>query len=215
MHSRRNADDGPQTLVGISFPDIFRAQEFLTAATRLASMGKFKLADAVTVVKDANGKTTVRETVDPQPLPSAMSGAVWAGLFGLLLGGPVGWVAGVAIGAGAGAVSAKVIDVGIPDEWVAWFRDAVQPGTATVALLVTELNRSALTEEAKRFAGGHLVYTNLDPDTMRRLREALDDTGPMDRGGPDDALSDPTDQAAETPAAASGTGFAPPTPLDS
>ena len=36
MHIHRN-DDGPQTLVGISFPDIFRAQEFLTATTRLAT----------------------------------------------------------------------------------------------------------------------------------------------------------------------------------
>ena len=66
-----------------------------------------------------------------------MSGALWTGLFGLLLGGPVGWIAGAAIGAGAGAVTAKVVDLGISDEWVAWFREAVQPGTATVVRTVS------------------------------------------------------------------------------
>jgi hypothetical protein len=101
-------DDGPQTLVGISFPDIYRAQEFLTASTRLATKGSLKL-----------------------------------------------------------------VDLGIPDEWVTWFREAVQPNTATVALLLTELHEGPLVEEAKRFAGGHLVYANVAPGTMRRLQEAL------------------------------------------
>jgi len=84
-------DDGTApTLVGISFPDIYRAQEFLTAAQGLAAKGAFTLKDAVTVVKTPEGKTHVHETVDPSPGRSAYSGALWAGLFGLILGGPVG-----------------------------------------------------------------------------------------------------------------------------
>ena len=141
------SDDGiPQTLVGISFADIFRAQEFLTAATGLAAKGRLKLKDAVLVVKDADGKTHVKETVDPELGRTAMSGALWASLFGLVLGGPVGWAAGLAVGAGAGAVTAKVVDLGISDEWVSWFREAVQPDTATVALLIEDLDRNALVD---------------------------------------------------------------------
>ena len=134
-------DEPEQTLVGISFGDAFRAQEFLTAVTRLAANGRLRLKDAVIVHKDESGKTTVRETVDLSPGRGALSGALWAGLFGLLLGGPVGWIVGAGVGAGAGAVSAKVVDHGIPDEWVAWFRDAVKPNTTTLALLVEELDR--------------------------------------------------------------------------
>src|SRR4051812_30992664 len=104
-------EHAPQTLVGISFDDIFRAQEFLTAATGLAAHERLVLEDAVIVVKDANGHTAVHETKDPQPGRTALSGAVWAGLYGLLLGGPVGWLAGAALGAGAGAVTAKVVDI--------------------------------------------------------------------------------------------------------
>ena len=89
----------PQTLVGISFQDRFRAQEFLTAATGLAAKGSLTLRDAVLVAKDDEGRAVVHETTDLQPGRAALSGAVWAGLFGLILGGAVGWVAGLAVGA--------------------------------------------------------------------------------------------------------------------
>lgn len=171
--TRKHDDDTVETLVGISFSDLYRAQEFLTAATRLNANKHLVLKDAVIVVKNDTGNTVVRETTDPQPARSALSGAVWTGLLGLLLGGPVGWIAGMAVGAGAGAATAKVLDYGIPDEWVAWFRDAVSPGTATVALLVADLDRNVLVAEVERFAGAHLVYANLDDVTLDRIRGAL------------------------------------------
>lgn len=164
----------PQTLVGISFEDRFRAQEFLSAAGRLAENGHLTLRDAVTVMKNDDGRTMVHETTDLQPGRAALSGAMWAGLFGLILGGPVGWVAGLAVGAGTGAVAAKVVDIGISDEWVSWFRDAVEPGTVTVALLVEDLDRDALVKEAARFTGAELVYANLDDETIKRVEDALD-----------------------------------------
>ena len=171
--------DQPQILVGISFEDVFRAREFMSAAGRLASKDQLVLVDAVLIVKDGDGRTNVTETKDPQAGQSALSGAMWAGLFGLVLGGPVGWVAGAAAGAGAGVAAAKIIDLGISDDWVAWFREAVKPGSATVALLVTDLHEDALVEEARRFTGSHLVYANLDDGMIDRLAEALgDNTGP-------------------------------------
>lgn len=172
MH-RSDQPGGPQTLVGVSFENHFRAQEFLTAASGLAAAGRLRLKDAVTVVKDDSGKTFVHETIDPSPGRSALSGAFWAGLFGLILGGPVGWIAGLAVGAGAGAVTAKVVDLGISDEWVGWFKDAVKPGSATVALLVEDLDRNALVAEAARFTGADLVYADLDDVAIERLRDAF------------------------------------------
>jgi uncharacterized membrane protein len=157
----------------MSFPDAFRAKEFLTAINRLASRGELVLEDAVIVVKTAEGKTMVEETTDPPPGRAALSGGMWAGLFGLFLGGPVGWIVGGAIGAGVGAVTAKVVDHGIPDEWVAWFREAVQEGTTTVAVLLEAVTLDALVQEAERFAGASLIYANLDPHTIDRLRGAL------------------------------------------
>jgi uncharacterized membrane protein len=166
---------GEQSLVGISFGDVFRAQEFLSATTRLAANGHLRLKDAVFVHRDESEKTTVRETVDLTPGRGAMSGALWAGLFGLLLGGPVGWIVGAGVGAGAGAVTAKIVDHGIPDEWVAWFREAVKPNSTILALLVENLDRGALVDELTRFGGAELVYANLDPLWVDRIHEAIGD----------------------------------------
>lgn len=162
-----------ETLVGVSFTDPFRAQEYLIAARGMAAHDAFKLKDAVVVTKDDQGHTTVVETTDPPPGRTAMSMGMWAGLIGLLVGGPVGWAAGAAVGASAGAITAKLVDLGIRDEWVEWFRKAGAPGTSIVALLVTHLDKERLIKEVARFSGAHLVYANLDDDVLRRLHEAL------------------------------------------
>lgn len=167
--------DTDQALLGLSFDDQFRAQEFLTAMSRLASRNALKLRDAVIVSKDASGDVKVRETIDPQPGRTAASGAIWSGLLGLIIGGPVGWIAGLGIGAGAGAITAKVVDLGIPDEWVDWFREAVRTGTTTVVILAEELDVRALEDEVRRFAGAELVHATLPAATIDQLRVALGD----------------------------------------
>ena len=166
-----------QGLIGLSFEDQFRAQEFLTAMSRLASQGAMRLRDAVIVSKDDNGEVKVRETIDPQPGRTAASGAIWSGLLGLIIGGPVGWIAGLGIGAGAGAITAKVVDLGVPDEWVDWFREAVRSGTTTVVILAEDLDVSALEAEVRRFAGAELVHATLPAATIDQLRVALDEVG--------------------------------------
>lgn len=162
-----------QYLVGVSLPDALRAQEFLIAATGLAKKGSLKLRDAVIVTKDSDGHSAVRETIDPQPGRSALSGAVWTGLLGLMFGGPVGWLVGGAVGAGVGAASAKLIDLGVPDEWVEWFRASVQPSTVTVVLLLENLDVGALATELQRFPFARLVHTTLPEFSLRRLEDAL------------------------------------------
>ncbi len=198
-----------ETIVGVSFDDPYRAEELLTAVRRLAAHRQLVLKDAVVVRTHDNGRTEVRETIDPMPGRAAFSGAVWVSLLGLLVAGPVGWLAGAAVGAGTGAAVAKRIDLGLPDEWVAWFRDAARPGTATVALLVTDVDRNALVAEIERFRGGRLVYANLDRHTQERVVRALGPglhASPTEATGPADRLAaTPTSAGADTSARAHGT----------
>jgi uncharacterized membrane protein len=190
MSSNHQEQSKPaETLVGISFTDSFRATEFLTAAAGLAARQGFELKDAVVIKKNAKGQSTVLETVDLQTGRTAMSGAMWAGIFGLLVGGPVGWLAGIAVGASLGAAAAKYVDIGIRDEWVEWFRVTGNPGTVIVALLVTNLDRAALITEVGRFSGARLVYANLENYTLDRLKEALNQ--PQDQPSPDAAAAAP------------------------
>ncbi|MEO5723934.1 MAG: DUF1269 domain-containing protein, partial [Ilumatobacteraceae bacterium] len=142
----RDSMASPDTLFGLSFTSVSRARQFMLAVKDLADQRKLRLVDAVLVIKGDDQQVRVHETIDPQAGRSALSGAMWAGLLGLIVGGPVGWVAGLAIGAGAGVAAAKVIDLGIPDEWVAWFKNAVAPGTATVLVLASDIDQRALGE---------------------------------------------------------------------
>lgn len=187
----------PDTILGISFDDVYRAQEFLTALSGMNARGAIRLIDAVVVSKGEDGTTRVRETVDLQPGRAALSGAVWTGLLGLIIAGPVGWIAGLGVGAGAGALTAKVVDVGVPDEWVEWFRAAVEPDTFTVVALANDVQIDALVSETARFDGARLVYANMAPGIVRRIEHSLDHSL-------DDQRDHPLDQPLDTPAAAEG-----------
>jgi uncharacterized membrane protein len=170
----RTGEPAPaEAIFGVSFDDPFRAQEFLLALHRLAARGDLLLRDAVVVSKSEDGSVRVRETTDLQPATAAARGAMWTGLLGLLIAGPIGWLAGLGLGAGAGALSAKVIDTGIPDEWVDWFKAAVQPQTATVVALADDVNLEVLYKEVHRFEGADLVHTTMQPGVSARLAEAL------------------------------------------
>ncbi|CAN5754299.1 hypothetical protein BH24ACT2_BH24ACT2_00210 [soil metagenome] len=162
-----------QTLVAISFSDTFRATEFLTAATRLAAEGHLVVRDAVFLVKDGDGKTYVKETTDLETGGAALTGALWASLFGLVLGGPVGLLVGGGIGAGAGALTAKAVDIGVTDELISQLREAAQAGTTTLILLVSHIDQEPLLAELHRFEGARLVYGDLPESALDRLRDAL------------------------------------------
>src|SRR3954464_2322452 len=83
-----------EALFGVSFEDVFRAEEFLLALRGLASRGELKLNGAVVVYKTDDGTVRARETRDLQASGTAVSGAMWTGLIGLLIGGAIGLVAG-------------------------------------------------------------------------------------------------------------------------
>ncbi len=165
----------PDTLFGLSFDSESRAQQFLLAINDLASNNKLQLVDAVLVFKGDDDDVRVRETIDPTPGRAALSGAMWAGLLGLIIGGPVGWIAGLGVGASVGAISAKVIDLGIPDEWVSWFKEAVQTDSATVVVLAGEIDQGALRAEVERFPGARLMHTTVEAEAFAALKSAFVD----------------------------------------
>ena len=168
-------DAAAPRLAAISFDDDLRAVEFMTAVTRLARDKRLSLHDAVFVVKRDDGKTYVRETKDLQPSSTAIGAALWSGLFGLLLGGPVGMLVAGGIGAGAGAVTAKVVDVGVTDDFVAQLREMVRPGTTTVAVLADHVDAEAVLAELHRFEGARYVAGNLPLEAIQAVRDALGD----------------------------------------
>ena len=172
------ADQHPDTLFGLSFDSVGRAQQFMMAIGELRQAERLNLIDAVMVAKDNNDHVRVRETMDPQPGRTALSGAMWTGLLGLIVGGPIGWIAGIGLGAGVGAATAKVIDFGVPDEWVKWFKLAVEPGKAIVVILARDIDQRALAAEVERFPGAQLVHTTVHTEAFEQLASTLDEPDP-------------------------------------
>jgi len=166
-------EEGPtQHVVAIVFDKSTRADEALLALTHLQLEGNIEMADAVVVAKSSEGRTFVRQTVDPTPGRAAIGG-MWLGtLVGLLFGGPLG---GAAVGAASGALYAKLVDVGLDDDWVKQMAQWIDPGTSALLLL---LNDPALRAEALKELGrfeGKVVSTDLPAAVREALEDALED----------------------------------------
>lgn len=164
----------PRSLIVLSFDSPLRSREAFIAFQRLEQEEVVVLHDAVFIDKDEAGTTDVTETTDPQPGESAWRGGLWGALLGTLVAGPIGTLIGAAASAGVGALSAKLIDIGIPDATVEEVEAAIAPGDSALALLLTHVREDALERELTRFAGAKLVRSDLSPETIDRLRAALE-----------------------------------------
>lgn len=164
---------GPRSLIVLSFDSPLKSREALLAFQRLQQQEVVVVHDAVFIDKDEGGKTKVNETVDPEPGASAVSGGLWGALLGTLIAGPLGTLVGAATSAALGALSAKLIDIGIPDATVKELEESIGPGDSALALLLTHIREDELGRELSRFAGAKLLRSDLSLETVHRLREAL------------------------------------------
>ena len=158
-------------IIGVSFDKVTRAEEVLLALVHLQQEGEIAMSDAVVVLKDDAGKVRIHQTIDPTPGRSALTGSIWGMLVGMLFGGPVFLAAAVA-GAGGGALMAKLIDLGLDDEWVKDVGKWLDPGTSALLVLVAADVRPAVLKELSRYEGDVLYCTF--PDAVRQeLERAL------------------------------------------
>ena len=118
----------PEALFGVAFDDPFRAEEFLLALRGMAARGELTLSDAVIVYKSDDGSVRVRETTDLQTTATAVRGALWTGLLGLLIAGPLGWIAGIGIGVGGTAKWVTIAGVGVGASRIEGFAAAAAVG---------------------------------------------------------------------------------------
>jgi uncharacterized membrane protein len=176
----------PRKLLVIAFAEPLMAREFLLAAVRLQSKGQVKLHDAVFVAREQDGSSTVQETQDVTTGRGALGGGIWGLLLGTLFGGPLGGLITGAASAGGGALLAKLVDTGIKDDRIAALREAVQPGSTALALLVSHLSVADMQRELARFPGATLVESDLPDAAVAAVSHAL--AGPqVGTGFPDES----------------------------
>ena len=108
-------------LVVLGLDSPAKAEEVFDLAGDLARQELLQLQDAAYAYRDDKGKVRIHQAVSLTGAGAA-SGALWGTLIGMLFLMPV---AGLAIGAGTGALTGKLADVGIND-------DTIKPHNPTV-----------------------------------------------------------------------------------
>jgi uncharacterized membrane protein len=156
------------TLVVIDYESEVKAEEVRIALLKMQKEYLIDLADAVVVVREANGKVKLRQLYN-LTAAGAVSGGFWGALIGLLFLNPL---FGMAIGAAAGGVSGALKDVGIDDNFMKELGATLKPGTAALCVLIRQMTPDKVVEELQKF-GGTLIKTNLCNENEAKLREAL------------------------------------------
>ncbi|CAO4133686.1 DUF1269 domain-containing protein [Methylorubrum extorquens] len=197
-------------LVVIGFEDPQEADRALNELARLQTEYLIDLEDAVVAIRSPDGKLRLKQSVDLVGAGAASGGiwgAMWGSLVGLVFLNPLlGLATGAALGLGAGALSGKLADYGINDDFIRSVAEAVQPNTSALFILVRKAQPEKVLAEMSRFRG-RVIRSSLSPEQESRLQAALSQPD-VSMPGSDGASAEPS--AGSTGAPASGSGGAPP-----
>lgn len=161
------------TLVAVVFHDESTAFEMRAALAKMQSQYLLEMDDAVVVTRDLKGKIKLHQAVS-LTAAGAATGAFWGLLIGLLFFNPL---LGLAVGAGAGALSGKLTDLGVDNKTAKELGDELTPGSSALVVLLRNVTADKVLDRLKQFAGkGRVFQTSLSKDDEKSLREVLETT---------------------------------------
>lgn len=156
-------------LIVIGYDDQFKAEEVRIKFLRMQRDYLVDLEDAVVAVKQPDGKVKLNQIHD-LTTAGAIGGGFWGALVGLIFLNPL---FGAAVGAGAGAISGALSDVGINDQFMKELTATLHPGSSALFVLVRKTTADKVLEELKG-TGGKIIKTSLSHDDEAKLQAALD-----------------------------------------
>jgi uncharacterized membrane protein len=160
---------GPIELIVAAFNDEAKAGLVLKDLRGLEKDGVILLVNAAIMVKDDQGKISVKETEDISSGKGALFGAIAGGLIGLL-GGPVGVIIGAAAGAATGGVAANKIDMGFPDDMLKELESSLSPGSSAILALIQHQWVDAVVSELEK-TGAKLFRQALKDELTSQLAQ--------------------------------------------
>ena len=174
-------------LVVVAFEEPNEADRVLTELARLQKEYLIDLEDAVIAIRGSDGKLRLKQSVDLVGVGAAgggLWGAMWGTLVGLLFLNPlVGLVTGGALGAGAGALSGKLADYGINDDFIRQIGETLPSNSSALFVLVRKAQPEKVLSELSRFRG-RVIRSSLSPEQEARLQAALSGSGVAIPGSP-------------------------------
>jgi len=164
-------EDNMSDLVVVVFNDESTAFDMRAALAKMQKEYLIEMEDAVVVTKDDQGKVKLHQAMN-LTAAGALSGGFWGMLIGMIFLNPL---LGMAVGAGAGALSGVLSDAGINDTMMKELSDSFKPDTSALFVLVRKATGDKVLEELKPFAGkGKVFRTSLNKDSEDALRAVLE-----------------------------------------
>jgi uncharacterized membrane protein len=155
-------------LVVLSFERAEEAGEALRSIRQVERAGQLQLEDTAIVTKDADGKVRVNNEVSGATETGAVIGAILGPMLMFLFP-----IAGIAIGAGAGALVGRLFNTGVDGKFVKEVKEQLTPGTSALFLVIKGGNPEAGVAALRPYQG-QVLQTTLDPDLEAEVRRALE-----------------------------------------
>jgi uncharacterized membrane protein len=121
----------------------------------------------ITTALDDNVR--VRQTHGKKGAYAAKGGGIGL-LAGFLLGGPVG---GLVVGAGLGAITAAMKDLGIDDKNIEAIKSRLEPNSSALLLLGTVADKDAFVARLRTY-DPKVISSSLAPEVEKQLREQFE-----------------------------------------
>jgi uncharacterized membrane protein len=163
-------------LVVLDFDGTGTADEVLTRLRSLQKEHLIDLEDACVVVHSEAGKVQLKQSVNLTQLgfsSGATTGMLIGALAGLLVLNPLaGLVAGGLAGAGFGALSGKMADYGINDQFIKDLGKTIPKGSSALFLLIKRSTPDKVLPEIEPYRP-RVLKTSMSNEQEKKLREAL------------------------------------------
>jgi uncharacterized membrane protein len=156
-------------LIVIGFDEESTAFSMRAELVKMQKEYLIEMEDVVVVTKDDNDKVKLHQAVN-LTASGAVGGSFWGMLIGVLFLNPL---AGAAVGAGAGALSGKLADIGINDKFMKDLGETFTTGTSALCVLVRKATPDKVLEGLKGFKG-KVIQTSLTKDKEEELRKVLE-----------------------------------------
>jgi uncharacterized membrane protein len=155
-------------VLAITFEDETQGPNCLRTIKNLRDQGQLKINDAAVVVKDAEGKVKVDNMVES----GVKDGALVGGFVGLLLASVFFPLAGIALGAGAGALIGKTLNTGLDKKFITDVQDAIQPGNSAALFIVSKENVGLLITALEPYKG-KIFQSSFDSEAEEEIVRSL------------------------------------------
>jgi uncharacterized membrane protein len=155
-------------LIVIGYDNPFRAEEVRLQLLKMQREYLVDLEDAVVASRSPEGRVKLNQIHNLTAM-GAIGGGFWGALVGLIFMNPL---LGAMVGAGAGAISGTLSDVGIDDDFMKRLAATLTPGSSALFVLVRKATPDKVLEEL-RGAGGKIIQTSLSHENEAKLQAAL------------------------------------------